>query len=75
MVKPDGVYAGQSRSPAPDETVPHPAQASLWERFLSRDNLARALRRVELNAGAAGIDGMSTTELRPWLSEHWPRIR
>jgi len=47
----------------------------LWERFLSRENLARALRRVEQNAGAAGIDGMTVAELRPWLHEHWPDVR
>jgi RNA-directed DNA polymerase len=47
----------------------------LWEQMLARDNLARALRRVERNAGAAGIDGMSTKELRPWLKDHWPQIR
>ncbi|HYM91946.1 MAG TPA: group II intron reverse transcriptase/maturase [bacterium] len=48
---------------------------SLWERFLSRENLALALRRVERNAGAAGINGMSTKELRPWLHSHWPQVR
>jgi retron-type reverse transcriptase len=42
---------------------------------LSRGNLAEALRRVEQNAGAPGIDGMSTKELRPWLEDHWPRVR
>ena len=41
---------------------------SLWEQLLARGNLAEALRRVEQNAGAAGIDGMSTKELRPWLT-------
>jgi RNA-directed DNA polymerase len=74
-VKPEGARRERSGFPAPDETVPHPAAAGLWERFLSRENLAAALRRVELNAGAAGIDGMSTDELRPWLKEHWPRLR
>jgi group II intron reverse transcriptase/maturase len=48
---------------------------SLWERFLSRENLVRALRRVERNAGAAGIDGMRTDQLRSWLKEHWPGVR
>ena len=68
---------GQSAaaSPAPGDTAPHPAEASLWEQFLSRENLAEALRRVEQNAGAAGIDGMSTKELRPWLKDHWPQVR
>ena len=47
----------------------------MWEQFLSRGNLAEALRRVEQNAGAAGIDGMSTKELRPWLKDHWPQVR
>jgi RNA-directed DNA polymerase len=42
---------------------------------MSRGNLAEALRRVEQNAGAPGIDGMSTKELRPWLREHWPEVR
>jgi hypothetical protein len=31
----------------------------------SRGNLAEALRRVEQNVGAAGIDGISTKEPRP----------
>jgi hypothetical protein len=42
---------------------------------MARENLAEALRRVEQNAGAAGIDGMSTKELRPWLKDHWPEVR
>ena len=74
-MKPDGVRREQSGSPAPNETAPHPAPASLWEQFLSRENLARALRRVERNAGAPGIDAMCRDELRPWLKEHWPQIR
>jgi RNA-directed DNA polymerase len=74
-VKPDGVRPEHSPSPAPHDTAPHPAAASLWEQFLARENLALALRRVEQNAGAPGIDGMSTKELRPWLKDHWPEIR
>ena len=42
---------------------------------MARENLVLALRRVEQNAGAAGIDGMSTKELRPWLKDHWPQLR
>jgi group II intron reverse transcriptase/maturase len=75
-VKPESSRSERSHDPAPDETDVHPADAgSLWERFLSRGNLAEALRRVEQNAGAAGIDGMSTEELRPWLHDHWPEVR
>jgi RNA-directed DNA polymerase len=74
-VKPEDFCRERSGTPAPGVTGPHPAGVSLWERFLSRENLARALRRVEQNAGAPGIDGMRTDELRPWLHRHWPEVR
>ena len=74
-MKPEAPRRERSPSPAPGDTAPHPAEASLWERFLSRGNLAEALRRVEQNAGAPGPDGMGTEELRPWLRDHWPQIR
>ncbi len=74
-MKPDGDRPERSPSPAPRDTAPHPAAASLWEKVFSRENLVAALRRVEQNAGAPGIDGMSTKELRPWLKEHWPQTR
>ena len=74
-MKPEGPRSERSNDPAPDDTAAHPAEAGLWEQSLSRGNLAEALRRVEQNAGAAGIDGMSTEELRPWLHDHWPEVR
>src|ERR1700733_6502271 len=74
-VKPEDHRSERSPSPAPGDTAPHPAEASLWEQFLARENLAEALRRVEQNAGAPGIDGMSTKELRPWLKDHWSEVR
>lgn len=74
-MKPEDARPERSGSPAPGDTDAHPAAASLWEQLLSRGNLAEALRRVEQNAGAPGIDGMSTKELRPWLKDHWSQIR
>lgn len=74
-MKPEDVRSERSGGPAPDDTAADPAEASLWEQVLSRENLALALRRVERNAGAAGIDGMTTAQLRPWLKEHWPGVR
>src|ERR1035441_2325801 len=74
-VKPEDARSERSSSPAPGDSVPHPAEASLWEQVMARENLAEALKRVEQKAGAPGIDGMSTKELRPWLHAHWPEVR
>ena len=56
-MKPDSTGLERSPSPAPGDTAPHPAEASLWEHFLARGNLAEALRRVEQNAGAQASTG------------------
>ncbi len=75
-MKPPDPSAERSADPASPETTPHPARAeALWEAFLSRDNLARALRRVERNGGATGPDGMTVAALRPHLKTAWPDIR
>ncbi|UYZ12619.1 group II intron reverse transcriptase/maturase [Brevibacillus sp. WF146] len=47
----------------------------LLEKVLSRDNLTAALKRVEANKGAAGVDGVSTEQLRDYLRLHWATIR
>ena len=74
-MKPEDACSERSSSPAPGDSVPHPAEASWWEQVMARENLAEALKRVEQKAGAPGIDGMSTKELRPWLHDHWPEVR
>ena len=48
---------------------------ALLEQVLERNNMLRALQRVERNGGAPGIDGMRTEELRAYLKENWPRHR
>lgn len=45
------------------------------EQVVERTNMFRALRRVQTNKGAPGIDGMTTKDLRSFLSENWPRIK
>jgi RNA-directed DNA polymerase len=50
-------------------------EGGLWEKILSRENLQAALRRVQENKGAPGIDGMTVEELPSHLKEHWPSIR
>ncbi|WP_262495311.1 group II intron reverse transcriptase/maturase [Paeniglutamicibacter gangotriensis] len=47
----------------------------LWERVFSQANLLVALKRVERNKGAAGVDGLGTEDLRDWLAEHWAETR
>ena len=75
-VKPSRPGAERSPIPASSETLPHPVRSEdLWEAFLSRENLVRALRRVERNGGAPGPDGMTTEALRPHLRAAWPAIR
>jgi RNA-directed DNA polymerase len=75
-VKPLDPGEERSADPASPEATPHPVRADdLWGVFLSGDNLARALRRVEVNRGAPGPDGMSTAELRPYLKSAWPGLR
>jgi RNA-directed DNA polymerase len=51
------------------------ANAELWEQVWERANLLTALKRVEQNGGAPGVDGMPVEELRPYLREHWLEIR
>ena len=68
--------AERSGRPAHSEEAVIPGlEVSLWERLLSPENLGRALRRVRTNAGAPGVDGMTTEELVPWLREHWASVR
>jgi RNA-directed DNA polymerase len=47
----------------------------LMEAMVARENLLDAYSRVMSNKGAAGIDGMSVEELKPYLQEHWVKIK
>jgi len=47
----------------------------LMEEMLERENLKAALKRVEENQGAGGVDGMRVDELRGYLKQHWPKLR
>jgi RNA-directed DNA polymerase len=53
----------------------YPGQLQVMEAVVGRENMFTALRRVEANRGAAGVDGMSVAGLRDYLKEHWPGIR
>ncbi|WP_422463027.1 group II intron reverse transcriptase/maturase [Endozoicomonas sp. ALB115] len=49
--------------------------SSLMVRVLDRNNLVRALKQVQRNKGAAGVDGMTVDELPHFLKQYWPIIR
>ena len=45
------------------------------ERVVERSNLRLAYQRVVENKGAAGVDEMLVSELKDWLTVHWPRLK
>uniref|UniRef100_UPI00262E6CF3 group II intron reverse transcriptase/maturase n=1 Tax=uncultured Endozoicomonas sp. TaxID=432652 RepID=UPI00262E6CF3 len=49
--------------------------SSLMARVLDRNNLVRALKQVQRNKGAPGVDGMTVDDLPAFLKRHWSMIR
>jgi RNA-directed DNA polymerase len=47
----------------------------LMEAVVERENMFAALHRVESNKGSAGVDQVTTEDLRRYLKEHWLRIK
>ena len=47
----------------------------LMESILERGNMLEALKRVESNKGAPGVDRMKTTQLRGYVRRHWDEIK
>jgi RNA-directed DNA polymerase len=56
-----------------EQTAPNPTL--LMEAVVERSNMIAALKRVERNSGAAGIDEMAVEELRVYLRERWGKIK
>ena len=48
---------------------------SLMEQAVSREPVLSAVRAVQRNQGAAGIDGMSVKQLEPHLRQHWDSVQ
>ena len=65
----------KASSPTAMKGRSHPSTTQLMEAVIERSNLILALRRVESNAGSAGVDAMEVGELRGYLKEHWPEIK
>lgn len=52
-----------------------PEAEQLLEAVVERENMWLALKQVERNRGAAGVDNMTVEQLRAYLREHWLRIK
>jgi len=52
-----------------------PETEQLMEAVVERENMWLALKQVERNSGAAGVDNMTVEQLRAYLREHWPGIK
>jgi len=63
-VKPSGSSLRIESFPTRDEGK---SGAELWEAIWEKENLQKALKRVESNRGAPGVDGMGVEALRPYL--------
>ena len=51
------------------------AGTATMEAVVSRENMLLALHAVERNRGAAGVDGMTTGQLRGHLRQQWEQIK
>jgi RNA-directed DNA polymerase len=72
QVKPVGEVQSAEPFPARDNGK---SDVKTWEAVFARENMQTALKRVESNKGAAGIDGMKVSDLRGYLKAHWLEMR
>ncbi len=72
QVKPVGLAQSAEPFPARDSGK---SDVGVWEAVFERENMQTALKRVESNRGAAGIDGMEVQDLRGYLREHGLEVR
>ena len=82
---PDPILEGSGRNPREEgvgassaaamEGESRPEDEMLMEEVVESKNLMKAYRRVVRNKGAAGIDGMTVEELKPYLERGWPQIK
>ncbi|WP_026976123.1 MULTISPECIES: group II intron reverse transcriptase/maturase [Alicyclobacillus] len=76
VVKPrEAGIGGPSSSLAQVQTPSCEERDSLLEKMLERENLLQALRRVEANKGAPGVDGVTVAQLRSYIQTHWADMR
>jgi retron-type reverse transcriptase len=75
-VKPESERGGLRDIPAQtEETTREPLGEDLLEGVVASQNMRAALKRVEQNKGAAGMDGMRVKQLRPFLLGHGSSLK
>jgi RNA-directed DNA polymerase len=57
------------------ETESPAGSQQLMEEVVERENLIKAMKRVQANKGSPGVDGMTVDELPEYLKGHWTAIR
>src|SRR4030042_3393636 len=72
QVKPAGLEQSVEPSAARDSGK---SDVAVWEAVFERENMRTALKRVESNKGAAGVDGMEVKDLSGYLKAHWLEVR
>ena len=72
QVKPVGMVQSAEPFSARDNGK---SDVAVWEAVFARENMQTALKRVESNKGAAGIDGMEVRDLHDYLKKHWLEVR
>lgn len=70
VVNTQGTVRVQSSYPAQVRSYTCGIEYTLLEEMLKLDNMMAALKRVEQNKGAAGVDKVDVKSLRPYLKEH-----
>lgn len=73
-MKPEG-DTGEPSVDAVNSTDAASPNERLMEQVVARDNMWAALRRIEQNSGAPGVDGMTVDQLRGYLKTDWLRIK
>ena len=71
-VQPPTTQGEPSMYPAQTKGKSHGEQNNdLMEEVLAKQNMLKALRRVEKNKGAPGIDNLTVESLKPYLRQNW----
>ncbi len=80
VAQPPGETKERSSEGSEVTMAEHPTESpaksdQLMEEIFERENLKKALKRVQANKGAPGIDGITVDDLPGHLRQNWPTMR